>query len=224
MKFNLPILKETDSFLVIDKPAGLSVHNEDHSQTSVLQLMGGKLHLAHRLDKETSGILVLAKSSSSAAGLMKALSDTSSQKHYVAVLRGALDQQKSKESPILWNWPISDKAEGRQNPQGKTQDRVDAETKVEILQNNSYFSSIRAAILTGRQHQIRKHAAIAKHPIVGDPRYNDKNYNEKIFSIYNFNRMLLHAENLQFNFERQSYDITAPAPEIYQMLIRTEKK
>jgi tRNA pseudouridine65 synthase len=208
---------ENSNFIAINKPAGLSVHNDDESQSSVLEIMGKNLHLAHRLDKETSGILVVAKTSVSAAGLMKALGEGSSQKQYSAILRGNLKKQ-TPESKFPWKWPISDKAEGRQNPQGKSQDRVNAETTVEVLQSNSYFTSIKAHILTGRQHQIRKHAAIAKHPIVGDPRYNDKNYNSKIFSIYKLERMFLHAERLQFSFESQDFDITAPVPDIFQAL------
>ena len=121
----------------------------------------------------------------------------------------------NSENSILWNWPISDKAEGRKNPKGKSEDRVEAMTQVQILKSNKYFSSIRALLLTGRQHQIRKHAALTNHPIVGDTRYNDIKYNQKIFANYQFERMLLHAEYLKFEFKGIVYEVSAPIPSIF---------
>jgi 23S rRNA-/tRNA-specific pseudouridylate synthase len=217
MSSNLEILLETSDFLIINKPAGLSVHNEGPTQSSVLEILGPKLHLAHRLDKETSGILMLAKSSAVAATLMTTLGSEASQKSYRAILRGNV-QKSQKVIPLKWTWPISDKAEGRQLPQGKSGYRVAAETQVEVVSTNQYFSDIKATILTGRQHQIRKHAAIAKHPIVGDPRYNERAYNLKIFSLYHFERMLLHAEQLKFIYNGRSYSLLAPLPEEFRRL------
>jgi tRNA pseudouridine65 synthase len=212
------VLSETTEFLAIDKPAGLSVHNEDTNQSSVLQLLGPNHHLVHRLDKETSGILLIAKNGHSAALLMKALNAPTSLKLYLAILRGEMKEVLPTKS-LDWTWPISDKGEGRQNPQGKSVDRVEAHTKIAIIEKSKFFTKVRAQILTGRQHQIRKHAAISRHPVVGDSRYNDKDYNTKIFNRYQFNQMLLHAEQIEFNLAGIDYSIKAPSPEIFQSLI-----
>lgn len=219
MSPEISVLLETQDFIAIDKPPGLSVHNDDAGGTNVLQIMGKHLHLAHRLDKETSGILLLAKNSGAAHALMLALGQPSSEKTYEAILRGSL-KTSTDTTNLQWAWPISDKAEGRQNPQGKSSERMEALTIVSLLHGNRYFTRVNAVIKTGRQHQIRKHAALAKCPIVGDSRYNDKVYNQKIFQYYDFNRMLLHAAQLRFTFKGQALHIQANAPKIFEELFR----
>ncbi|MEY4615880.1 MAG: hypothetical protein RJB66_840 [Pseudomonadota bacterium] len=220
MNNEITVLAENSDFIAIDKPTSISAHNEDSSGSNVLQLMGKGLHLVHRLDKETSGVLLLAKNSRAAHLLMVSLAQPKTEKTYCAILRGSL-QCNDMSSTLDWNAPISDKAEGRQNPQGMRQNRLDAKTVVTIQKNNRYFTKISAVIHTGRQHQIRKHAALAKHPILGDSRYNDKKYNEKIFDLYGFKRMLLHAERLIFSVNEDSFEILAPIPQIFDHLINS---
>ena len=219
MKFDVSVIQETPDFIALDKPAGLSVHNDGSGEQNVLSLIGPELHLTHRLDKETSGVLIVAKSPKSAAGLMKALQSESSSKFYRAILRGKLNS-KTEDTPITWRWAISDKGEGRKNPQGKASDRVVAKTDVEVLQKNKFFTEIRAKLDTGRQHQIRKHAAIAGHPIVGDSRYNDTTYNQKIFDLYKFERMLLHAEMIRFEFGDKNWELFSTVPSVFETLFR----
>lgn len=217
MTNQIQVLAENNDFIAIDKPTGISAHNEDATGSNVLQLMGKGLHLIHRLDKETSGVLILAKNAKKAHQLMVSLALPTTEKTYCAILRGSLPCNDIS-STLDWNAPLTDKAEGRQNPQGIRQNRVDAKTVVTIHKNNRYFTRISAVIHTGRQHQIRKHAALAKHPIIGDSRYNDKKYNEKVFSLYGFERMLLHAERLIFTVNEESFEILAPIPPIFDHL------
>lgn len=221
MTSDIPILIETSDFIAIDKPAGLSVHNDDAGGHNVLQLFGKDLYLPHRLDKETSGVLILTKSKQATTQIAFALQSKSAQKQYRAILRGNLTKNLGTPSshPVKWQWAISDKAEGRQNPQGKSADRLTAETQIHIIKSTKYFTDIQAQILTGRQHQIRKHSALAQHPIVGDPRYNDKSYNQKMFSRYHFERMMLHAETLQIDFDGEPLTIQAPLPNIFNLLL-----
>lgn len=209
---SLSILFENDFFIVIDKPAGLTSHNETKTESSVVSLMPKNYQLAHRLDKETSGILLIAKSNDLVAELMEALQDQSSEKKYIAILRGGWKHPKNN---MDWSWPITDKGEGRRDPQGLSKDRKSSLTKIKMMQANAYFTQIEASLETGRQHQIRKHAALAKQAIVGDPRYNDPKYNEKIFSLYQFDRMLLHAFSLKFVFRGHEYSIQAPVPDLF---------
>lgn len=207
---DLKVILETNELKVVDKPAGMSVHNESPREPSVLSfLRSDSLHLAHRLDKETSGILLLAKSSSIANEVMQALQMDESSKRYTVLLRG---KWKDSETQLEWTWPLTDKGEGRRAPQGKAADRKACLTKVEVLHSSEYFTTIEATLGSGRQHQIRKHAALAGHPIVGDPRYNDSKYNEKIFAMYNISRMMLHARFLEFIFRNQRYSLEALLP------------
>ena len=124
------------------------------------------------------------------------------QKFYRALLRGGWDKP---EKNLTWVWPISDKAEGRQNPKGISADRQEAQTKVQVLRTNKFFTEVYIELVTGRQHQIRKHAAIAKHAVVGDPRYSDKKYNDNVAKIYGVKRMHLYAEKIVFTYENKNY-------------------
>lgn len=200
----LKIIHENSFFIAIEKPHGVSIHNESPSLQVELVKNKLPLHFVNRLDSETSGIVLVALKPEFHEPLRKALDE--GQKKYIALLRGNLLKRNS-EKKISWSWPISDKSEGRQNPQGLKKDQIAAQTEVEVLRASDYFTEIEVLLKTGRQHQIRKHAALSKHPIVGDKRYNDPKYNQKIAQIYNEPRMLLHAKSLLFHFNNQSYHI-----------------
>lgn len=196
----IKIIEENKSFIVLIKPAGHSVHNQSPSVAEFLKKNNKALHFVNRLDQETSGLMLVGKTPEMHNSLSEALED--GKKYYRALLRSPWTQN---EKEILWSWPISDKAEGRDNPKGLSADRQEAATQVQILRSNKYFTEVYIELMTGRQHQIRKHSAIAKHPVVGDKRYNDKKYNENIAKLYKVNRMHLHAEKIEFNFENKDY-------------------
>jgi RluA family pseudouridine synthase len=206
---SLKILAETETWLVVDKPAGLSVHNESPNVLTLLKERDSRCdyHLVHRLDQETSGVLLIAKRPDVAARFMDALAAGSSEKYYVAVLRG-----KMKTENADWTWALTDKAEGRKNPQGMSKDRKPCRTLVKVLNSSDYLSLVECQILTGRQHQVRKHAALAKHAIVGDRRYNDPKYNERIAELYKTERMFLHARSLKIFIDGQMQMFTAEVP------------
>lgn len=196
----IKIVEENKFFIVLNKPEGYSVHNQSPSVVEYLKKASKPVHFVNRLDQETSGLMIIAKAPESHELLAEALDN--GQKFYRALLRGTWDKP---EKNLTWAWPISDKAEGRQNPKGISADRQEAQTKVQVLRSNKFFTEVYIELLTGRQHQIRKHAAIAKHAIVGDSRYSDKKYNDGIAKRYNIKRMHLHAEKLVFTFENKSY-------------------
>ena len=181
---------------MVDKPSGLSIHNTDSPQNllSLLekQVKGAKLYPVHRLDKETSGIQLLALNQDSAKKLSDEFQERRVKKSYVGILKGQL-----KKTEGVWNLKLTDKAEGRKNPQGLSAARVLCETKYEVLQASKYFSYCQFDLITGRQHQIRKHASLAKHSLVGDQRYGDKSYNKKIFSLYKTQRLFLHSQKIE---------------------------
>lgn len=210
----IEILAEGTDWLAVNKPAGVSVHNDPQDILHLLktQLKAAKyqnLHLAHRLDKETSGVLLLAITPVRAKELAGIFERRDCEKIYHAVLRGPLPVSDNWQT---WVWPITDKSEGRQNPQGLSKDRVPAQTQYRVLKASKYLSWIEVQLMTGRQHQIRKHAAIAKHAIVGDGRYNESKYNQRMAGIYGTDRMFLHASCLRFTLDNKKVELIAPLP------------
>ena len=199
------IVEENSFFIVVNKPEGYSVHNEKPNLIDVLNDLKLPTHFVNRLDNVTSGLVVIAKSPELHKPLSEALEK--GQKTYRALLRGAW---KTAETKFTWNTPLSDKAEGRKNPQGITKDRKACLTIGNVVRSNKYFTEALLEIKTGRQHQIRKHACINNCAIVGDPRYNDAAYNSKIVDTYKVSRMFLHAESLNFKFEDQVYNFKCP--------------
>lgn len=196
----IKILEENEFFLILNKPAGTSVHNESPSLVEFLNKHKKPLHFVNRLDRETSGLVLVAKKPEIHDQLNDSLEE--GQKLYRALLRGPWKKPAKK---TVWSAPLTDKAEGRKNPKGLAAGRIPCESHVTVARSNNYFTEVVVKLLTGRQHQIRKHAAIAGLPIVGDNRYNDKSYNEKIKDRFKAERMLLHAEVLEFEFNNKHY-------------------
>lgn len=217
----IKILQESADWLIVDKPVGLSVHNEKVNVLTLLQQAKRNpnlsFHAVHRLDAETSGVLLVAKDAEVAAKLAEEMQKENCHKLYQAILRGELDKDE-----VLWDWKLSDKAEGRKNPQGLSRDRKDCQTAAKVLQKTKYFTLVECEIMTGRQHQIRKHAAIAKHPIVGDHRYNEPKYNERIAGIYGTDRMFLHASELKMKISGREMVFTSPLPAEFKALLRAK--
>jgi tRNA pseudouridine65 synthase len=201
----IQILEENDDFIVIFKPHGLSVHNQSPSVLEQMRVNNKPVHFINRLDQETSGLMVIAQKPELHEELSMALEN--GRKLYRALLRSPW---KDKPTETVWSWPISDKAEGRKNPQGISAERKEAKTLVSVQRSNRYFTEIVAEILTGRQHQIRKHAVLAGHPIVGDSRYNEEKYNRNIEKFYGPQRLQLHAEKLIFEFNGRAYVFESP--------------
>lgn len=216
---SLKILQESADWLVVDKPVGLSVHNDKMNVLTLLHELKRNpnlsFHAVHRLDAETSGVLLVAKDAEIAAKLAEEMQKDSCHKTYHALLRGEM-----KEDSVHWDWKLSDKAEGRKNPQGLSKDRKNCETLARVVEKNKYFSLVECEILTGRQHQIRKHAAIAKHAIVGDPRYNEPKYNERIAGLYGTDRMFLHASELRLHIAGREMVFHSPLPAEFRALLR----
>lgn len=222
----IPIVAQFKNWLVVNKPAGISVHNDNEDLRTILkrQLSLGSfqdIYPVHRLDKETSGLIVIATDSETAAFLATQFQQHEVKKNYTAVLRGSLAKGSEWTE---WNAPVSDKSEGRKNPQGLARDRVEARTLYRVLESNKFLSLVEFKLLTGRQHQIRKHSALARHAIVGDARYGDPKYNAKISQRYQTTRMFLHASALELSFEEQSHRFEAPLPEEFREFFVTSSE
>ncbi len=193
----IQVVSENEYFIVLFKPHGVSTHNQSPNLLEYLKQHKKPEHFLNRLDGETSGLVVVAQNEKLHEPLRKSLDEGT--KKYRALLRGSLPDSTT------WLWPLSDKAEGRRNPQGEKGNWKEAKTEVKIVRQNKFFSEVEIILKTGRQHQIRKHSALAKHAIVGDSRYNDEKYNLKIAEIYKDDRLQLEAETLQFIFKNEIY-------------------
>ena len=171
---------------------GLSVHNEEDSENLLKIILKqeslDKLFPVHRLDRETSGVQLLALNKVSAQKLSQEFQEKRVEKIYIGILRGQLSSEKG-----VWERPLTDLAEGRKNPSGKAVHRRPCETRYRTLKASRYFTQCEFNLITGRQHQIRKHTALEGHSLVGDSRYGDKKYNKKIAELYSTNRMFLHC-------------------------------
>jgi 23S rRNA-/tRNA-specific pseudouridylate synthase len=195
------ILEENEFFLVLVKPSGHSVHNQKPSLVEFLTEHKKPSHFVNRLDQETSGLMVIAQKPDLHAELATSLDR--GRKFYRALLRGTWKHPKPELKVDL---ALTDKAEGRDNPQGLSAERKTCETIFTMQRTNSYFSEVIAEILTGRQHQIRKHSALLNQPIVGDNRYGNPKDNERLEKIYGVSRLQLHAEKLEFSFRGQGFN------------------
>ena len=214
----VPIVFESDEIVVVDKPVGISIHNNEDPvnliQLLEQQLAAGsrypRLFPVHRLDKETSGIQIFARDEKAAAKFAIEFQTRMVEKKYLGILRGAVKADEGQ-----WNDAISDKSEGRVNPAGIAKDRVAAETGFKVIRRSKFFSECEFDLITGRQHQIRKHAAIHGHALVGDPRYSDKKYNQRMVEMYGDARMFLHCSSVELLGRRHE----SPRPAAFASLI-----
>ncbi|AMK76226.1 MULTISPECIES: 23S rRNA pseudouridine(955/2504/2580) synthase RluC [Methylomonas] len=228
LKFSLEnhILYEDDGFIVLNKPTGFAVHGGSGVTSGVIEGLRQIrpqqkfLELVHRLDKETSGCLLIAKKRSVLKLLHELFRGDGIQKTYLALLVGQFQRKKQLvEVPLLKNV-----AQGGERMVVVSQAGKSAETLFTRLKQFQDVTLVHAAPKTGRTHQIRVHAAWLGHPIVADDRYGDDDTN-KAFKKRGYKRLFLHAEQLQFAHPVSGVllHFTAPLPEDLQELLNHEK-
>src|SRR5438445_3097128 len=193
-----PIVFEDAALLVIDKPAGVAVHGGSGVSYGVIESLRAArpqaklLELAHRLDRDTSGLLIVAKKRSALVELHRLMREAAVEKVYVAVVKGAVKKPLEILEPLhkyvsaTGERRVSVGAGGRQ-----------AVTRVKPLKANDHYSVLEVRLLTGRTHQIRVHLAHAGHPILGDDKYGDFPLNRAVAKL-GVRRLFLHARRLGF--------------------------
>lgn len=207
------VLFDCEDFVIIDKPAGMSVHNDKQS----VQRFFPDFFTAHRIDKETSGILLLGKNKLAADSLSQLFESQEIQKTYVAVVYGNKHKLKGKTGE--WSQDLSAKPGGFSDIKGP-KPYIDAISKVKILKQNDYFSLLELSPKTGRTHQLRKHCALNFSPIVGDGRYGKKQSNQRIEKLYGSKNMYLHAKEIRFYWYGSELVIKSELPSSYSKLIQ----
>ena len=221
------ILFEDESFLIVNKPAGFAVHGGSGVSSGIivgLRLIRPEAHfleLVHRLDKDTSGCLLIAKKRSTLCKLHELFRDDQVHKTYQALLSGQWARKKLVvTAPLLKN--IS---KGGERMVVISQSGKAAETQFRRLKLFRNATLVEASPKTGRTHQIRVHAASLGHPIVGDERYGQDEVN-KVFKNKGYKRMFLHAETLKFQHPVTGIlmSISAPLPSQLENLLKHEEQ
>ena len=217
-----PVVYEDDALLVINKPAGVAVHGGSGVSFGVIeQLRSARpdapfLELAHRLDRETSGVLMIAKRRSALVALHDMLREAHGHRYYEALVVGdwVNDRQHLRQPLLKW---LTDHGERRVrvDPMGKR-----AHTIVSLKERFGHYSWVQAELRTGRTHQIRVHLAAAGFPIVGDDKYGPDAVREH-FARRGHKRMFLHASGLELNhpLTGEPLELRADLPEAFLQLI-----
>jgi 23S rRNA pseudouridine955/2504/2580 synthase len=188
-----PIVHEDAALLVIDKPVGVAVHGGSGVSFGVIESLRASrpqtklLELAHRLDRDTSGLLIVAKKRTALVELHRMLRDGEVEKIYVAVVKGAPPEDTFEIREALHKH-VTGSGERRVSVH---EDGKAALTRIRVLKRGGEFSLLEVRLLTGRTHQIRVHLAHAGYPIVGDEKYGDFALNKELKL-----RLLLHAAKL----------------------------
>ena len=208
----LTILLEDDDIVIIHKHAGLLVHRTYLARKEryfAMQLLRDKVgcHVfpVHRLDRPTSGILLFAKSSEMARVLCEQFEQHTVEKHYLAIVRGNMHEAGRLDYPLKKE--LDDLGDKYVDPNKLAQDAVtDYEPllNAEIPYSSGRYASSRYALvhltpLTGRKHQLRRHMAHLRHPIVGDTTHGDGKQNKFFRDHFTINRLWLIAKKLSFD-------------------------
>jgi 23S rRNA pseudouridine955/2504/2580 synthase len=210
------VLFEDEHLLAVDKPAGVAVHGGSGVSFGVIeQLRRARpearfLELVHRLDKETSGILLLAKKRSALTRLQDQFRERETAKVYGAIVFGAWPPKlKVIDLPLL---KALDAAGERQVRVATHEQARRSISLVRVVRTAGDLSLLDVTIKTGRTHQIRVHLAHHGHPIVGDPKYGDFARNKALARERGFARMALHARHLAFDHPTDGHRVTLDSP------------
>jgi 23S rRNA pseudouridine955/2504/2580 synthase len=211
--FKLPILVEDEALLAIDKPAGLAVHGGSgvaHGVIESLRAMRPEarfLELVHRLDRETSGVLLVAKKRSALTALHEAMRTREMDKRYLVAVAGRFRNELQRVRLALSKRTT---AEGEKRV-SVSEAGQESETVFRRIARGPEFSLLEAELLTGRTHQIRVHLAHLKHPVLGDDKYGDFELNKRLRKE-GLKRMFLHARSLAFAHPLSGEAMVVEAP------------
>lgn len=200
-------------FLVLDKPPGIASHGGSGIRHGAIELLraafpGESLELAHRLDRDTSGVLVLARSRSALLGLQEAIRAGRVTKQYLCLMTGRLARARFDVNVPLRKFDLA----GGERLVRVSEDGKPALTFFREVERYSDASLVEATLATGRTHQIRVHAEHAGHALAGDDKYGTREMNT-LWRTRGLRRLFLHAARFEFEIEGGSWSFSAPLPE-----------
>ncbi len=212
--YRLPILHEDEFLLAIDKPAGIAVHGGSGVAHGVIESLRSMrpearfLELVHRLDRETSGVLLVAKKRSALTALHEMMRARELDKRYVVGVAGRFRNERQRVRLAL----AKRSADGGKRV-SVSEAGQEAETVLRRLARGPEFSLLEAELVTGRTHQIRVHLAHLGHPVLGDERYGDFELNRRLRKE-GLRRMFLHAASLELRHPStgEALRLAAPLP------------
>jgi 23S rRNA pseudouridine955/2504/2580 synthase len=218
---NQNIIYEDDGLLILNKPSGIAVHGGSGLSFGVIEILRAArpeapfLELVHRLDRDTSGCLIIAKKRSMLRHIHKLLREEGMEKHYQALVRGRWRGGERRVSAALRkNILQSGERVVKVETEGKQ-----SQTLFRPLQRWSMATLVEAIPLTGRTHQIRVHAAYLEHPIAGDDKYGDAEFN-RAMEEKGLRRLFLHAASVSFiTAAGQEIAVTAPLDPALQKVL-----
>ncbi|RBW64146.1 tRNA pseudouridine(65) synthase TruC [Vibrionales bacterium C3R12] len=207
----LDIIFQDEYFVAVNKPAGMLVHRswlDKHETQFVMQTLrdqiGQHVFPLHRLDRPTSGVLVFALSSEVASQVMPMFANHEMQKTYHAIVRGWIEEGATLDYPLKVELDkIADKFAKEDKEPQEAVTAYEPLAKVEIPYSTGRFPTSRYGLVemapkTGRKHQLRRHMAHLRHPIVGDTSHGDGKHNKLFRENLESHRLLLHASELRF--------------------------
>jgi 23S rRNA pseudouridine955/2504/2580 synthase len=207
------IVFENDQMLVVNKPSGIAVHGGSGLDFGLIEVLRAArpqskfLELVHRLDRDTSGLIMVAKKRSALRFLQDELRQKRIRKQYHALVSGQWNQDVAKvREPLLRFELKTGERRVRVDPAGK-----ESLTLFRCLQQFGGYSLVEASPVTGRTHQIRVHSAWAGHPIAGDDKYMD-DVSLKAFRSVGGERLMLHARALEFTLPATGEAMALEAP------------
>jgi 23S rRNA pseudouridine955/2504/2580 synthase len=210
------ILHEDDDLLVLDKPSGLAVHAGSGVNVGVIEALRALfpeqkgLELAHRLDRETSGVLVLARHRAALLALHEQLRDADDiEKTYLALVKGRWpDGLAEVDAPLEKNALRSGERMVEVRATGKA-----SLTRFKVVRRFAGATLVEATPVTGRTHQIRVHAAHVDHPLAGDDKYGDAEFDRLMKQEHGLGRLFLHAARIEIPRRgKKPLQVTAPLP------------
>src|SRR5882724_236214 len=195
------IVHEDDNLLVLNKPAGVAVHGGSGVSFGVIEGLralrpGETLELVHRLDRDTSGVLLVARNTGALRTVHALLRDGGFEKRYLALVKGKWDLGRKRiDIPLRTDLRVGGERTVRADASGKPS--ISEFRPVQFFGKQATLMEV--TLLTGRTHQIRVHAQHAGHPVAGDAKYGDEEFNAQL-KVLGLNRMFLHAHSVSFEW------------------------
>lgn len=229
----LDIIYQDEYLVAVNKPAGMLVHRswlDRHETQFVMQTLrdqiGQHVFPLHRLDRPTSGVLVFALSSDIAANVMPMFANHEMEKTYHAIIRGWIEEGDVLDYPLKEELDkIADKFAKQDKEAQSAVTEYQPLAKVEVPFSTGKFPTTRYCLVemkpkTGRKHQLRRHMAHLRHPIVGDTTHGDGKHNRLYRDEYDCHRLLLHATELRFThpYTQQELVLKASFDKVWQRL------
>ncbi|PIZ04041.1 MAG: 23S rRNA pseudouridine(955/2504/2580) synthase [Gammaproteobacteria bacterium CG_4_10_14_0_8_um_filter_38_16] len=217
------VIFENNDFIVLNKPAGLAVHGGSEVACGLIEAFRyirpdiKDLSLVHRLDRDTSGCLLLAKNRTTLLAFQALQKTQAIQKNYLLLVKGHWSLGKKRIKLALTKNKLQD---GERmviaDDEGKP-----SETWFEPVNYFDETTLLRATLVTGRTHQIRVHVAHVGYPIVGDVKYGDRDFNRQFIKQYRSKRLFLHAEKLVFSLptSKKPYTFIAPVADDFENIV-----